>query len=343
MKRALFAGCLAVMMLLSLSMALLQPVVSVETNSHQNTEQTPQSAVAEAPQDAPAADTEAQKKSFDESYRVRLLRAGTPVTLSLADYLVGVVLAEMPASFEPAALEAQAVAARTFTLKQSQNPKHDNADLCDDGTCCQQYTDPASAKEKLGAHFSQYEEKVREAVQRTDGVAITYQGAYIDAVYFSCSGGVTEDAAAVWGGDVPYLKSVQSPGEENSTRYADEVSVSAISFKDTILRQAPKADLAGEPAGWFGGVTHTSGGGVDTMEIGGAIFSGTELRKLFGLRSTWFTVAVQGDSILFETRGNGHRVGMSQYGAQAMARNGADYEAILLHYYTGVSLTNMQG
>lgn len=341
MKRALFAGCLAVMMLLSLGAVLLTPDALADGTSSQETwHSAPEKQAQEISETAQTADVE-PVQTFDEGCLISMRNGDAVTELPLSDYLCGVVLAEMPPSFEPAALEAQAIAARTFVLKQSQNSKHENADVCADGACCQQYLSPQRAKEKLGGQFTQYDDKIRQAVEHTDGLVITYQGELIDAVYFSCSGGATEDAVAVWGGDVPYLQSVESPGEEISSKYTDSTSVQVTAFRDKILSAYPHAVLTGEPAGWFGAAVHSAGGGVQTLEIGGVSIPGTELRSMFSLRSTWFTISLEGDSIVFATRGYGHRVGMSQYGAQAMALEGADAAKILQHYYTGVELTQM--
>ena len=176
-------------------------------------------------------------------------------------------------------------------------------------------------------------------MKATDGQVLVYDGGLIDATFFSCSGGRTETAVEVWGSDVPYLQSVDSPGEE-APHNEDTVSFSTEEFSARILSQNPAADLSGSPESWFGAVSATEGGGVEALEIGGVSFTGKELRSLLGLRSTVFAVSVMGDEIFFQTRGYGHRVGMSQYGAQAMAQAGSGYEEILLHYYTGVSLEN---
>ena len=173
----------------------------------------------------------------------------------------------------------------------------------------------------------------------TDGQVLVYDGALIDATFFSCSGGQTEAAAEVWGGEVPYLQSVESPGEQ-APYNEDTATFTLEEFSARILSQNPEADLSGEPEVWFGSVTATEGGGVETLEIGGVAFTGKELRSLLGLRSTIFAVSVSENEIIFQTRGYGHRVGMSQYGAQAMAQAGSTYQEILLHYYTGVSLEN---
>ena len=177
--------------------------------------------------------------------------------------------------------------------------------------------------------------KIRDAVGATAGEVLTYEGNLIEATYFSCSGGVTEDAVAVWGTDVPYLKSVASPGKEFATHYADTVVFSAEEFQAKL-----GLELEGPPILWFSAVTYTNGGGVESMTIGGQVFSGVQLRKILDLRSTAFTVTVQENTIEIETRGYGHRVGMSQYGADAMAASGSTYPQILAYYYQGTQLTH---
>ena len=258
-------------------------------------------------------------------------KTGKPRSMDLGSYLVGVVLAEMPADFEPEALRAQAVVARTYTRKRMEGSKHEGAAVCMDSGCCQGYRDPEDYLADGGREEAV--QKVQSAVADTDGYVLTYEGALIDATYFSCSGGSTEDAVAVWGRDVPYLQAVQSPGEEAAPRFSDTVTFSAADFAKKLGLNA-----AGDPADWFEDVTYTDGGGVDTMVIRGREFSGTQLRAKLGLRSTAMEVEVRGDRITVRTRGFGHRVGMSQYGAQAMAKNGCGYAEILAHYYTGAQL-----
>ncbi len=258
-------------------------------------------------------------------------RAGNLQQMDLREYLVGVVLAEMPASFESEALKAQAVVARTYTRKRMEGGKHGQAAVCMDSGCCQGWRSGEDYLAQGGKPSAV--EKVRAAVADTDGLVLRYEGRLIDATYFSCSGGVTEDAVAVWGQDVPYLKSVQSPGEEDAPRFSDSVTFSPGDFAGKLGLSA-----AGDPGNWFGAVTYTAGGGVETMVIRGKSFSGTQLRSKLGLRSTAFEIAVSGDTITVTTRGFGHRVGMSQYGAQAMAQEGSSFSDILAHYYTGTEL-----
>lgn len=254
--------------------------------------------------------------------------------LDMAEYLTGVVAAEMPASFETEALKAQAVAARTFTQKRRQSAKHEHADVCADSACCQAWSSEAALRERFGADYDTYAEKARAAVEATRGEVLLYDGVLIDATYFSCSGGRTEDAAAVWGAEVPYLQSVKSYGEENALRYASEKR-----FTPEALRAAlGGAVLSGSPSAWFSDVTYTEGGGVNTMRIGQTCYTGTELRRLLGLNSTCFRVSADEDGVTFHVLGYGHRVGMSQYGADYMARQGYDYRTILQYYYRGAEL-----
>ena len=260
---------------------------------------------------------------------------GSTEEMDMDTYLVGVVLAEMPASFEEEALKAQAVVARTYTQKAyTTGGKHGDGSICTQPSCCQAYITEADYLAKGGTQENI--EKIRAAVNATSGYVLTYEGVLIEATYFSCSGGATEDAAAVWGTDYPYLRSVESPGEENASHYTDTVTFTAQEFQTAL-----GISLAGKPAGWLGAVTHTAGGGVDTMVIGGETYSGTRLRSLLGLRSTAFEMTADGDTITITTKGYGHRVGMSQYGADAMAVSGSGYAEILAYYYQGTELTRV--
>ena len=255
------------------------------------------------------------------------------VQMELETYLVGVLLREVSTDFSMEALKAQAVAARTYALKaHTLGYKHDGA-VCTTAACCQGYLSP-EAYLSAGGDASGLD-RVRSAVEETAGLVLCYEEELILATYFDCSGGYTEDAAAVWGKIYPYLRAVESPGEEIAPYYRDTVIFSLDAF-----REALGEDLPGQPETWFDQVTYTPGGGVETMIIGGHTFSGTQLRSLLGLRSTVFSVSVTTDGIAISTQGYGHRVGLSQYGAEAMARNGQDFVQILAHYYLGSEIVN---
>ena len=282
--------------------------------------------------------TEPTATEAPEEKRVSIkLRQGDSVEeRELEEYLVGVVLAEMPAYFEEEALKAQAVVARTYTARIfSTGGKHGDGSICTDHRCCQAYILESDYLERGGTEADI--QKVREAVAATIGQVLIYEGELIEATYFSCSGGVTEDAAAVWGADYPYLRSVESPGEENAPVFTDTVSFSSGEFQQML-----GTELDGNPESWFGEAVMTVGQGVETLDIGGKIYRGTELRTKLGLRSTAFSVSVEGDTITIHTRGYGHRVGMSQYGAEAMAVAGSSYPEILAHYYRGTELVSQR-
>lgn len=272
--------------------------------------------------------TEPVTQPPEEEPTVTVLMDSQVKTVPLEEYLTGVVLGEMPASFEEEALKAQAVVARTYTLKSN---KHETAKVCTDYACCQAY---CSGEDYIAAGHTQGDlDKVADAVAATTNLVLTYEGALIDATYFSCSGGRTEDALAVWGADVPYLQAVDSPGEEKATHYIDTVQFSAEEFQTKL-----GISLAGAPGSWIGAATYTDGGGVDTIQIGGTTYAGTELRQKLGLRSTAFAITAVGDTVTITTKGFGHRVGMSQYGADAMAATGSTFQEILAYYYPGTEL-----
>ena len=250
---------------------------------------------------------------------------GTVVEMDMDTYLIGVVAAEMPASFEVEALKAQAVVARTYTLKAfTTGGKHGDSSVCTDYACCQAYAEDIPAEDL---------EKITDAVMQTSGQVLLYQGNLIEATYFSCSGGSTEDAAAVWGTDYPYLRATQSLGEEYATHYTDTEYFTFSEFSEAF------GGLSGAPDTWIGYATYTAGGGVHTIMIGGTEYKGTQIRTMLGLRSTAFSMTVEDDKIKVTTKGYGHRVGMSQYGADAMALKGSTYAQILAHYYQGTELT----
>lgn len=257
---------------------------------------------------------------------------GTRRQMDMDEYLVGVVLAEMPATFAQEALKAQAVVARTFALKAvTTGGKHGDGSVCTQASCCQAYI---SESDYIGLGGTEEAvEQARAVVLDTSGYVLTYEEKLIEATYFSCSGGSTEDAVAVWGTDFPYLRATESPGEEYAAHYTDTVYFSAQEFADAL-----DLDLTGSPGGWLGMTTYTAGGGVNSMFIGGQEFKGTQLRSLLGLRSTVFTMTADGSGIRVDTKGFGHRVGMSQYGADAMAAAGSLYPEILAHYYQGAIL-----
>ena len=280
--------------------------------------------------------TESIMQQKPQSMQLDILMDGVEMKIDLEEYVLGVVLSEMPASFQLEALKAQAVAARTYALLIcSDGSKHAGA-ICNRHSCCQGYM---TREDYLQLGWSErYIERVRGAVDATAGQVLTFEGELIRSPYFSCSGGATEAAITVWGRDYPYLQSVESPGEEETVYYTHSKVYTFDQFQETL-----GVSLSGTPASWFGEITYTTGGGIQTMVIGGVEYRGTTLRSLLALRSTVFQVVVTENAICFETKGYGHRVGMSQYGAEAMAKEGSAYTQILSHYYVGTSLIDVSG
>ena len=280
----------------------------------------------------------------DEQVSVRVaLGDGEILTLPLDKYLWRVVAAEMPASFEPQALRAQAAAARTYTLSKMGRTveNHPDADVCTDITCCQAYIDPESAAANWGGQAEAYTEKITAAVSDTDGMVIRYNGQLIQALFHSSSAGQTVDAVEVWGNDVPYLVSVESPEGEEVPNWHSTAVFTPEEFSALFLAEYPGADLSGDPSGWFTNPVRDDAGVVETMDVGGVTVRGTALRSLLNLRSACFFVTAGADGITFSVTGYGHGVGMSQYGANALAREGKSWEEILQWYYTGVTIEAM--
>ncbi len=263
------------------------------------------------------------------------LPSGDTVEMELESYLVGVVLAEMPTSYAPAALQAQATVARTYALKRQQELRHPMGAICTDFKCCQAYVSNEDYLDGLG--YQEDIDKTILAVEATAGQVLTYDGELIEATYFSCSGGRTEEAVAVWGVDYPYLQAVESPGEEAMENYSAQVH-----FSKEELEEKLGISLSGKPKSWLGWTTYTTGGGVDMMFFAGRKYSGVDLRKLLGLNSTAFSMKEEGEGILVTTSGKGHRVGMSQCGAQAMAEKGSSCGEILAHYYPGTRIDKLE-
>lgn len=277
--------------------------------------------------------------SPDSAVTVRLLDGGEVLTLSLSDYLTFSVASEMPVSFEPEALRAQAVALRTFYAYKLAHPTHEEADVCSDSACCAAWHSEEFFQNKWGADYEANIAKARSAVADTDGLILTYGGEAALAAFHSSSAGKTEDSGTVWSASLPYLVSVDSPeSAETVPGYEASVTVSAQEFKETVLGAYPEADLTGPASEWIGACEFTGSGRVGSVRIGGVSVPGTALRALFGLRSTALSFSVSGDTVTITSLGYGHGVGMSQYGANVLAAGGMGYADILTWYYTGTEV-----
>lgn len=248
---------------------------------------------------------------------------GEVVNIELEEYLIGVVGSEMPASFNIEALKVQAIISRTYALKSIEVGRK----LTDD-VKTQSYKDNEELKKQWGSSYTKYYNKVKEAVDSTRGLAIFYNNQYIDAVFHSTSNGKTEDASYVWKNSVPYLKSVDSPWDISSSSY----------LRDTFKELNSVLNVLGVTDSDFSIASHDESGRVLEIVFGGKSFSGVEFRNLLGLRSADFDIEISDGVVKFITRGYGHGVGLSQYGANGMANAGYNYLSIIKHYYVGVEI-----
>ena len=274
-----------------------------------------------------------------ESPSLRVLCAGETLTLPLEEYLLGAVAAEMPASFPEEALKAQAVASRTYALYCASGGKHgEAADLCADPGCCQAWLSLDRLRENWGADYESRLSRIRAAVEATEGEILVYEGKPVFAAFHSSSAGATEDCGAVWN-PRPYLVSVSSPETAGDVPgYLSSLRCAPLDFRDVVLSAYPEADFSGPEESWIGALARDGSGRVESLELGGVPIPGTALRKLFSLRSTAFGLEYSEGTFVFTVTGFGHGVGMSQYGAMVLAREGWDYRQILAHYYAGTEM-----
>lgn len=293
--------------------------------------------------------TEADKKDnenvfdYKEYNSIKLLHreTGEIEELPLDEYIYGVVAAEMPASYEIEALKAQAVAARTYTIyKMINGSKHEGADICDLSSCCQAWI----SKEDRFAKWNEEEkstnwEKIVSAVNSTKGEIITYEDSPINAFFHSNSGGTTESVANVWGGtDYPYLQVVATSGEDAYTQYSSEVIVTKEELIQKLREYHSDFEIDFSKEDAIKILENTESGRVKIIKFGNIQISGVETRTIFGLKSAMFVVEVTDENIIFRVLGSGHGVGMSQTGADSMAKEGNNYQEILKHYYLGVEI-----
>lgn len=252
---------------------------------------------------------------------------GSIINLNMTDYLIGVVSSEMPASFNLEALKAQSVLARTYALKAKQTGKK-----LTDTVSTQSYIDIDQMKNKWENSFNTYYNKIKNAVENTNGEYLSYNGNYIEALYHSTNNGKTESSLDVFGNYYPYLISVSSEYDKNASSYLRTISMPL----DTISN---KLGLSLNNDSVISILSYTDGGNIKEININGNNFSGKKVRELLGLRSADFDISISDNNANITTRGYGHGVGMSQYGANGMANAGYSYKDILSHYYPGATLT----
>ncbi|MED0716823.1 stage II sporulation protein D [Aeribacillus composti] len=254
----------------------------------------------------------------------------------LEEYVVGVVAAEMPAEFEKEALKAQALAARTYIVKElftGQNVGSPEGAVVTDTELHQVYKNEEELRRIWKKDFDWKIKKIKEAVAETRGQILTYDDKPIDASFFSTSNGYTENSEAIWPNALPYLKSVESPWDEKSEKFLAREVFTVQEFEQKLGIKIGKGNSIGKI------IERTPGHRVALVEINGKKFTGREIREKLGLRSTDFSWTLKGDQIIVTTKGYGHGVGMSQYGANFMAQEGKNYKEIVSHYYQGIEIS----
>lgn len=276
-----------------------------------------------------------------DNIRVYDHRADKLVTMSLEEYIVGVVAAEMPAYYDFEALKAQAVASRTYTLySMAHGGCHTNpdADVCTNSKCCQAFSTHERMQNTWGNDYANNYNRVAQAVMGTAGEVLTYKGKLCDALYHACSGGQTEDSENVYANALPYLRGVDSPYEDPMRQ--EDVELGEDALVELIAAKYPESGVNADNLRSSIEIVSTyASGRVETLRLGKTKITGKQARSLFGLRSAMFTITWSENGAVFHTKGYGHGVGLSQNGANGMAKHGFTYEEILHYYYTNVQIT----
>lgn len=264
--------------------------------------------------------------------------------LSLDDYLVNVVSAEMPVDYEDEALKAQATVARTYTLYQIENgKKHPEADICDSSSCCQAWITKEKRYEAWKENQDEKWEKIRKAVYSTAGDIITYQGKPIDAFFHSNSGGTTEMPVNVWGGsNFPYLQVVETSGEDEYSQFYSEKEYTYSEIEEKMRQNYNDFQINWGEENAISILEYTESSRIRTLKVGNKNISGVEARKIFELRSTNFTIENTDGKIKFSVVGYGHGVGMSQTGSNTLAKQGKTYKEIISHFYKDIEIKNIK-
>ena len=324
LKGILFTTLAIIVFMIAMPIFIMKPKVSAKISTNDVEKITDTNEVVEA--------STKQNNNIimkgNETIRVYITETGEIEEVNLEDYICGVVSNEMPANFEKEALKAQAVTARTYLASKKLNrcTLHEGIDICD-STHCQVYTSKEKRLEKWDADYAnEYWNKIKEAVDETSGQVLSYERELVlYPQFFSTSSGQTENSEDVYLGEIPYLRSVASTGEESAPKYTSDKTLKISDFVYLLNSKSSSA-----------------AGGVIKLNINNVEIRGVDFRKALSLNSTNFTYEFNGDYITFHCKGYGHGVGMSQWGANAMAKNGSNYEEILKHYYTGVEITNLE-
>lgn len=312
MKKTLLAGLLAPALMLMLPLAALNK---------------PETAVAVGVEAEPP-----PTAAVEETFKIYDKESNTVTEMSAEEYIFGVTAAEMPALYNEEALKAQAVAAYTFALYRREENADKDYDITTDHAADQSFITEEKARERWGDKADEYVEKLKKVINEVKGLAITYDGKPILAVYHAISSGKTENCKDIWGNDPPYLKAVDSSFDRLCPNYISKLTVSNDDFCQKL---SGKVEFSGNPSKYISITERTESGTVKTVDICGKEISGSEIRSLFSLRSSNFIVSYNDGAFTFTVYGYGHGVGLSQFGADCMAKQGSDFKEILTHYYSG--------
>ena len=320
------------------------PTSSKETQTEQSKEESQEDEEGKNAEEQKVKENNNQEKKYDyKKYgTINLLhkKTGEVETVEIDRYLCSVVSAEMPADYELEALKAQALVARTYTIYKSINKKHENADICDDSTCCQAWISKEDrlAKWEESKRDSNWA-KIEQCVNETAGKIVTYNNQPINAFFHSNSGGKTELPVNVWGGNnFPYLQVVETSGEEGYSQYSSEVELTNDELINKLKTKYQDIQIDFNNIEDIKILEYTDSSRVKTVKFGNHNLSGVETRTLLGLKSTNFEITKQSGKIKFSVKGYGHGVGMSQTGADSLAKQGQNYEEIIHHFYSNVEI-----
>lgn len=306
----------------------------------------PEDSLSES-QNQTAQESQPENTAEEETFQVLDIHTNEVVTIGASDYIKGVVAAEIPLTYETEAIKAQAVAAHTYALRtKAQNQSSTDAslkgaDFSNDPSKYQAYLTTDSIKQMYGDQFEEYWKKLSDAVDEVIGKIAVYENEPIAAAFHSTSSGKTESAQTVWGSEVAYLQPVDSEEDKSAPQYLSEKTLPATEVEQKLKEKYPEIQLDEDKSIWFQMKESSESGTVTRVQVGNQEISGTELRTMFDLPSANFTVTyLPSEEFLFVSKGSGHGVGMSQYGANCLAKEGKNYEEILLHYYTGIQLVD---
>lgn len=283
---------------------------------------------------------ETDVKQPDQTSTVKVMSASSNniTEMPLKEYLIGVVASEINPAYHENAIKAQVIASHTLLsyVKKHKSDKLNGADISDSSASHQGYLSEAEQKKKWGNNYETYYKTIEKCVDEVINMTLQYDGDYINAAFHAISNGNTENCADVWGGSYPYLISVTSIGDKLSPAYQSQVTVTEKEFKEKLKNYNIK--FTDDAEHWIEGITNTETGMVKTIQICDKTIKGTEFRTAFSLKSSTFTYEYKDEKFIFTVSGYGHGVGMSQYGADYMARQGFSYKEILEHYYPGAKI-----